>query len=99
MTTAADINQIKTAAQLTDIAHNGGTPPAGWREYRNNAIDDAVNSGSGYQAKVFVNDATKEIFIANAGTNEFKDVKSWPTVLTGGNSPQFADALKLGQEI
>ena len=57
MTTAADINQIKTAAQLTNIAQNGGTPPAGWREYRNDVINVAVNSGSGYQAKVFVNDA------------------------------------------
>jgi Ca2+-binding RTX toxin-like protein len=99
MTTQTETNQIMIAVRLTNIAQNGGTPPTGWREYKSDQIDKLVNSGSGYQAKVFVNDSTKEVFIANAGTNDFKDVKSWPTVITGGNSPQFSDALKVGQQI
>ena len=34
-----------------------------------------VNTGSGYQAKVFVNELSNEIYIANAGTNDFEEVR------------------------
>ena len=99
MTTPAEINQIKIAAELSKIAQKGGTPPAGWREYSNDDIDKTVNTGSGYQAKVFVNEFSKEIYIANAGTNDYKDFIGWRTVITAGNSPQFRDAIALGQQI
>lgn len=39
MTTQAEIKQIQVGAKLTNIAQNGGTPPDGWREYKNKQID------------------------------------------------------------
>ncbi|MFM7332633.1 MAG: hypothetical protein ACKO1L_13430 [Brachymonas sp.] len=70
-----------------------GALPAGWRVWTNQAIDGANASGSGFSGTVFVNDTTRQIVVGIAGTNDFKDVKSWPTVITGGQSSQFREAM------
>ncbi len=99
MTTLTDLYRIQIGAWLTNAAHSGGPLPTGWTEYAPSTLDKYLNSGSGYQAKVFVNSFTKEIFVGNAGTNDGKDVANWPTVLTGGGSSQIRDSLGLGKRI
>ena len=100
MTTTTDSSAIKTGATLSDLAYTPGTPPpAGWRVLSSKEIIKANASGSGYSGTVYVNDCTKQIVIANAGTNDLNDVKSWSTVLTGGSSPEFKDALLLGNAV
>ncbi len=54
---------------------------------------------SGYQATVYVDHDSKRIFYANTGTNDLKDVTSWPDALFGPASQQFTDMLVAARSI
>ena len=96
--------RVKDGSKLALQAYTpGDNSPPGFRVWTdsNNLINQANSSGSGFSATVYVNDdpQNKQIIIAVAGTNDFKDVANWPTVVTGGGSSQFRDLLMVGQAV
>ena len=59
-----------------------------------NGIDVGDDKASGLQAQAYVNEDTKEIVLAYAGTNGVKgDVPVDIDIVTGGYHQQFHDAL------
>jgi len=62
----------------------------------NYRVEKDINyeSTSGFQAKIYINDADKKIYFANTGTNGLKDVASWINAYTGAGSSQYSDMLK-----
>ena len=84
-----NVDLIQLGAQFSEYAYGKRTDPlpSGWEELK------PVGTTSGYQAKVYVNRTTHEVFYANTGTNDLKDAKSWTDAVFGPKSQQFQDML------
>ena len=78
--TAAQTQFIQTGSTMATVAYGNGAPPFGFVLLSDPATniplaDLAIRSTtSGFSAQTYVNTATSQIFIAIAGTNDFKDV-------------------------
>ena len=74
--TAAQTQFIQTGSTMATIAYGTGAPPSGFIPLVNSAHPEitSINSTSGFSAQTYINTATSQIFIAIAGTNDFKDV-------------------------
>lgn len=72
-------------------------PMGNWTKLEDPRLN--VNKDSGYQARVYVNTDTKQIWFANAGTNDLKDAASWAGAAVGWEvgKAQFRDALAAGK--
>ncbi len=84
-----DADLIKLGADFSERAYGRRTDalPSGWTPLR------TIDAASGYQAKVYVNRTTREVFYANTGTNDQKDAKGWTDAVFGPKSTQFNDML------
>jgi serralysin len=87
-----NVDLIKLGAEFSERAYGKRTDllPSGWVELL------SIDKASGYQAKVYVNHTTHEIFYANTGTNDGlfgQDAQGWSDAVFGPRSPQFQDML------
>jgi hypothetical protein len=89
---------IQVTAKLALASYGNPTQlPAGWSQISDLRLNN-IDNASGYQAKVYVNSATREIIFANTGTNdkfgENKDKAAWNTVISGDVSNQVKEAIQ-----
>src|SRR6266849_3958081 len=91
---AADQQRVQEGAAFSVGSYNTTVtlPPGNWSVER-------INANSGYQAAIYIDRDAKQVFVANTGTNDLSDVKSWPDALFGARSQQFKDMLLTGNEI
>jgi hypothetical protein len=85
-----DTDLIKLGADFSDRAYGQRTDPlsSGWEP-----LGQPIETASGYEARVYVNRTTHEVFYANTGTNERKDTQAWTDAVFGPKSQQFNDML------
>ena len=99
-----DRSVIKTASALSVVAYEKTNesiqlPAGNWQLLEDSGLAFINDQNSGYQARIYVNHDTKQIFFANAGTNDLKDVAGWPSAYLGLQSNQFKDALTAGAAV
>ena len=72
---------------LARTVHSGdGAPPQDFSLIDDPSIQRSPATWSGFQAQVYTNPQSKQIWIAMAGTNEWVDMLAWPTVVNGYSS-------------
>ena len=81
-------------------------PPGNWEavEFVNadtkiSSVDGLDNPNTGYQARAWFNKDSRQIYFANAGTNDAKDAAGWLSAQRGVRSSQFTDALNAGLKV
>jgi len=86
-----DIRFVQTGSALALAAYNNvqtvETSTGVWKLVDIDALNE-IGKTSGYQVRVYANEQTQQLWIANAGTNDLKDVQAWPSVLFGWESAQ-----------
>ena len=72
------------AAFLAKAVHRGEhTCPQGFFLIDNPSIQKSPETGSGFQAQVYVNPELRQVWVVMAGTNEWVDMLAWPTIEMG----------------
>ncbi|MEA3194555.1 MAG: hypothetical protein QOD26_2888, partial [Betaproteobacteria bacterium] len=88
---------VQTGSTMAVVGY-GDVPPGGnW-----NPVEGVqANTASGFQAQVYVNTTTNQLWVAVAGTNDAKDVAAWPGAQVGWSAApdQFKDALTFGKAV
>lgn len=103
---------VTQAAGFADLAYADKSkppvlPPGNWKplalknETQNTITIDALdNSQTGFQARAWVDTASKRIYLAIAGTNDLvKDPSNYSSIKLGTPSSQVADALNAGLKV
>jgi hypothetical protein len=107
---ASDREIITNAAVFSELSYgdnkNIKLSPGNWTpikflhdKTKISSVAGLDNPKTGYQARAWVNTDTREIFVANTGTNDSKDAAGWLAAQRGMTSSQFIDALNVGLKI
>lgn len=72
------------AAFLAKAVHRGEhTCPQGFFLIDDSSIQKSPETGSGFQAQVYVNPELRQVWVVMAGTNEWVDMLAWPAIEMG----------------
>lgn len=78
---------LEKGTVLARTVHSGdGILPQDFSLIDDPRIQKSPSTWSGFQAQVYTNPQSKQIWIAMAGTNEWVDMLAWPTVVNGYSS-------------
>lgn len=109
---AQDKEMVIQAAGFADLAYADKNkpqvlPPGNWKplnllheKSKTFTIDALDNPQTGFQARAWVDTASKRIYLGIAGTNDlYKDPSNFSSITLGTPSPQVADTLNAGLKV
>lgn len=95
---------LESGAAVAVAAYDEGMPlPQGFRLIEIENIVQKQDPDSGFQARVYVNPESRQVWIGVAGTNDLKDAGAWATAAVGyspfWNTGHIDDAVKFAAKV